>query len=76
MRNAGQAGDEVMPRPPFKRGEKVRKVGGDYSFTGWIVARWQKRRAPYPWRVAVENRQGLTHIFNEKQLRRVKERGR
>lgn len=65
-----------MSDSPFKRGEKVRKIGGDYSFTGRVFACEQKLKPPHPWRVVVESRTGMLMIFNATQVKRVKERGR
>lgn len=52
----------------FAVGDEVHKLGGDYTFQGWIVSRWTKRGNPNAIRYDVENPEGLVHIMNEKQL--------
>lgn len=47
-------------------GDLVQKTGGDYTFTGRIVARFTKLSAAE--RVVVENKDGVLHIFNPSQL--------
>lgn len=50
----------------FEKGDRVMKTGGDYSFTGVVVAKFTKLSGVE--RVVVENEQGILHIFNTKQL--------
>lgn len=50
----------------FMIGQQVVKWGGDYQFAGVILAVFAKRSGAI--RVAVENNDGLIHIFNESQL--------
>lgn len=47
-------------------GDIVIKSGGDYTFIGEIVAIFKKKSGVV--RVAVENLDGILHIFSEKQL--------
>jgi hypothetical protein len=47
-------------------GDKIKKTGGDYTFEGVIVSKFQKLSGVT--RVVAENREGLCHIFNENQL--------
>lgn len=55
----------------FNEGDYVVKSSGDYTFRGIVLASFRKRSgAP---RYAVENEQGLVHIFNEEQLHFVAE---
>lgn len=51
----------------FPVGVFVEKVGGDYSFGGYIVAAFKKRSSVV--RYVVENGEGLLHIFSGRQLR-------
>lgn len=57
----------------LKIGDKVRKVGGDYSFEGVVVSVFEK----FTWgdvkpiRVVVQNPDGVLHIFNPKQLEKI-----
>lgn len=51
----------------FKEGDKVTKVGGDYTFDGIVVAAFRKL-SDKP-RYVVENKEGLLHIFSDKQLK-------
>lgn len=58
-------------KPALVVGDHVRKVGGDYDFDGYVIAVFQKRRPPQPWRLVVEDDRGLCHIMSEKQLVRA-----
>ena len=50
----------------FNEGDPVIKRAGDYTFRGIVLAVFRKRSgAP---RYAVENDDGLIHIFNHEQL--------
>lgn len=57
----------------LKRGYKVAKRSGDYTFFGWIVAIFKKRSGQI--RYVVEDERGLLLIMNEQQLQFVS-RGR
>lgn len=48
-------------------GDRVSKVGGDYSFEGVVVAKFPKRSGVI--RLVVEDDRGLLFIFNEGALR-------
>lgn len=50
----------------MKLGDKVQKLGGDYTFRGVIVADFLKLTGQR--RLVVENSDGMLFIFNEKQL--------
>jgi len=54
----------------FNIGDQVVKEGGDYRFTGLVVAVFLKRSGAI--RVVVENDDGIVHVFNETQLQLVK----
>lgn len=51
-------------------GDKVEKVGGDYTFEGEIVARFQKLSGAL--RFVVEDDRGVLHVYSEKNLKLVK----
>ncbi len=50
----------------LKPGDLVMKTSGDYTFYGVVLAVFPKRSGAI--RVAVENNDGLIHIFNPSQL--------
>jgi hypothetical protein len=50
----------------FRVGDKVQKVGGDYSFAGVVVAAFVKLSGAM--RYVVEDDRGLLFIFAEKNL--------
>jgi len=50
----------------FAVGDKVQKVGGDYSFVGVVVSAFCKRSGQV--RYVVEDDRGVLHIFSEKNL--------
>jgi hypothetical protein len=50
----------------FYIGSPVEKLGGDYTFQGWVVSAFQKRDGKL--RYVVEDARGLLFIFNENQL--------
>jgi len=51
----------------MKIGDKVEKIGGDYTFIGTVVAYFAKLSGKI--RVVVEDDRGCLHIFSEVQLR-------
>lgn len=53
----------------LKAGDEVRKCDGDYQFHGWVLSVFVKRSGAV--RCAVENHEGLVHIFNQRQLLKV-----
>jgi len=55
-----------MDEHEFKEGNRVVKRGGDYTFDGVVISRFTKRSGAV--RYAVENDDGIVHIFNGKQL--------
>ena len=70
MHKAAQVrGVEDAPYMPFKEGQQVRKVVGDYSFHGPVVGVMVKQDGQV--RYAVENPEGILHIFSAKQLEAV-----
>lgn len=50
-------------------GDRVEKTGGDYKFSGHVVALFCKFSGAV--RVVVENDAGILHIFNPSQLTRI-----
>lgn len=50
-------------------GDRVIKEGGDYVFEGIVLSVFKKLSGKV--RVAVENKDGLIHIFNPEQLRKI-----
>lgn len=54
----------------FSTGDKVRKIGGDYQFEGWIVAKFQKR-VSLAVRFVVEDDRGVLHIYSQKNLEKI-----
>lgn len=53
----------------FKVGDKVEKVGGDYTFVGHVVAAFHKRSGLA--RYVVEDDRGVLHVYNARILRQV-----
>lgn len=49
-------------------GDHVRKIGGDYTFEGLIVARFMKKSGQI--RFVVEDDRGVLHIYSAKNLER------
>ena len=47
-------------------GDKVEKVGGDYTFNGIIVSIFKKLSGKV--RIVAEDDRGILHIFSEKNL--------
>lgn len=54
----------------FEIGDKVEKVGGDYSFVGFIVAKFKKLSSGLT-RFVVEDDRGVLHIYSEKNLQKA-----
>ena len=50
----------------MQRGDKVRKVGGDYRFDGVVVAVFQKLSGVT--RYVVEDDRGVLHVYSRKNL--------
>jgi hypothetical protein len=50
----------------FKIGDKVKKVGGDYTFEGIVVAVFPKLSGAI--RLVVEDDRGVLHVYSEKIL--------
>ena len=50
----------------FQVGDKVKKVGGDYTFEGTVVAVFQKLSGVT--RYVVEDDRGVLHVYSEKNL--------
>jgi hypothetical protein len=48
-------------------GQKVEKVGGDYTFVGIIVSKFQKLSGVV--RYVVEDDRGVLHVYSEKNLK-------
>lgn len=55
----------------FKVGDKVEKVGGDYTFVGYVVAVFPKLSGAI--RLVVEDDRGVLHVYSQKILRLVNE---
>jgi hypothetical protein len=53
----------------FKVGDKVEKVGGDYTFVGYVVAVFAKISGAI--RLVVEDDRGVLQVYSEKILRSV-----
>jgi len=56
----------MMGEDKFSRLQTVRKVGGDYTFEGVVVAVFTKLSGKV--RYVVEDDRGVLHIFSDKQL--------
>ena len=52
---------------PFKVGDLVSKVGGDYSFEGVVVAAFVKQSGVD--RYVVEDDRGILHVYSAKNLK-------
>jgi hypothetical protein len=50
----------------YKVGDKVKKVGGDYTFEGVVVAVFEKLSGAV--RLVVEDDRGVLHVYSEKIL--------
>lgn len=55
-----------MTEKVFDVGQRVAKVGGDYSFIGTVRTRFTKKSGEI--RYAVENEDGVLHIYSGKNL--------
>ena len=53
---------------------KVRVQGSDYSYEGWVVTVFRKKRAPHQLRCDVEDENGRLFIHNATQLFSAPER--
>jgi DNA polymerase II small subunit/DNA polymerase delta subunit B len=53
----------------FNVGDKVEKVGGDYTFVGIVVSVFEKLSGAI--RLVVEDDRGVLHVYSEKILRHV-----
>lgn len=51
----------------FKIGDKVEKIGGDYTFEGVVVSAFVKRNG-YKIRYVVEDDRGILHIYSDRNL--------
>ena len=51
----------------FKVGDKVEKVGGDYTFVGTVVSVFEKLSGAV--RFVVEDDRGVLHVYSEKNLK-------
>lgn len=51
----------------FKVGDKVEKVGGDYTFQGIVVSAFKKLSGLV--RFVVEDDRGTLHVYSEKNLK-------
>lgn len=51
----------------FTVGAMVHKIGGDYTFEGWIVAAFMKRSGAM--RYVVEDDRGILHVYSAKNLK-------
>ena len=53
-------------RTKFAVGDKVKKVGGDYTFEGEVVAAFRKLSGVI--RYVVEDDRGVLHVYSDKVL--------
>jgi len=53
----------------YKLGDKVKKVGGDYTFEGTVVAAFNKISGVE--RFVVEDDRGVLHVYSAKVLARL-----
>ena len=56
-----------MEEQGFLVGDKVEKVGGDYTFEGIVVAAFKKLSGAR--RYVVEDDRGVLHVYSDKILR-------
>ena len=52
----------------FRIGDEVRKIGGNYQASGWIVAAFTTRAGLDRYVFEFESMPGMLHIFNGSQL--------
>jgi hypothetical protein len=52
-------------------GQRVKKIGGDYDFEGFVVAIFHKHNQDTVHRVVIENDDRILHIFSPYQLEPV-----
>lgn len=57
----------MMPDGPFVVGDNVMKVGGDYLFSGIVVAAFAKLSGAE--RYVVEDDRGVLHVYSRRNLR-------
>jgi hypothetical protein len=55
----------------YNIGDKVEKVGGDYTFVGTVVSVFEKLSGAV--RLVVEDDRGVLHVYSEKNLKMVVE---
>lgn len=55
----------------FKVGDKVEKIGGDYTFVGEVVSVFQKLSGAF--RFVVEDDRGVLHVYSFKNLKGIKD---
>lgn len=55
----------------FNVGDKVEKVGGDYTFVGIVVSVFEKLSGAI--RLVVEDDRGVLHVYSEKILRHIEQ---
>lgn len=53
----------------FSMGDHVEKVGGDYTFEGYVVAAFRKLSLQE--RFVVEDDRGILHVYSAKNLRLI-----
>ena len=58
-----------MKEPSFKRGDRVRKVTGDYRLNGVIVGKAVTTRGKVRW--VVEHKPGFLHIYSAANLKKL-----
>ncbi len=58
---------EPVTKTEFQVGDHVEKVGGDYTFTGVVVAAFHKLSGAE--RYVVEDDRGVLHVYSAKILR-------
>jgi len=61
--------DEELAQMTFQVGDVVIKIGGDYTFEGIVVSAFWKVSGAH--RYVVENKNGILHIFSEKNLMKL-----
>jgi hypothetical protein len=69
---AGRDITHILPDlelPGLKIGDKVEKVGGDYTFVGIVVAAFKKLSGVE--RFVVEDDRGVLHVYSQKILRKL-----